>query len=451
MLRNWVAPRETRPMLVWGFFYARKGIVVMLDIKFVRENLEYVIKRLETRNGDYSYLREIPQLDQRRRDLIKEGDELKNTRNTESKNIGIYKREGKNTDELVAKIAQIKTRIAEIDVELNQLDEKIKEILLKTPNLPDESLPIGKDDSANVEIRKWGTPRQFDFVPLSHWDLGTKLGYFDFERAAKVSGPRFTFYKGAFARLERSVEMLMLDTHTEESGYTEILPPYMVNSASMYGTGQLPKFAEDAYSLRNEDLWMISTAEIPVTNYYRDEILDANELPKKFAAYSSCFRAEAGSAGRDTRGIIRQHQFQKVELVKFCLPENSWDELESLTRDAEKILQKLNLPYHVVCLSTGDVGFSSAKTYDLEVWLPSYNAYKEISSCSNFLDYQARRMNIRFKRSKDSKAELVHTLNGSGLAIGRTVAAIIENYQQADGSIVVPEVLRKYMGCDIIK
>lgn len=423
----------------------------MLDIKFVRENLEYVIKRLETRNGDYSYLREIPQLDQRRRDLIKEGDELKNTRNTESKNIGIYKREGKNTDELVAKIAQIKTRIAEIDVELNQLDEKIKEILLKTPNLPDESLPIGKDDSANVEIRKWGTPRQFDFVPLSHWDLGTKLGYFDFERAAKVSGPRFTFYKDAFARLERSVEMLMLDTHTEESGYTEILPPYMVNSASMYGTGQLPKFAEDAYSLRNEDLWMISTAEIPVTNYYRDEILDANELPKKFAAYSSCFRAEAGSAGRDTRGIIRQHQFQKVELVKFCLPEKSWDELESLTRDAEKILQKLNLPYHVVCLSTGDVGFSSAKTYDLEVWLPSYNAYKEISSCSNFLDYQARRMNIRFKRSKDSKAELVHTLNGSGLAIGRTVAAIIENYQQADGSIVVPEVLRKYMGCDIIK
>lgn len=423
----------------------------MLDIKFVRENLEYVIKRLETRNGDYSYLREIPQLDQRRRDLIKEGDELKNTRNTESKNIGIYKREGKNTDELVAKIAQIKTRIAEIDVELNQLDEKIKEILLKTPNLPDESLPIGKDDSANVEIRKWGTPRQFYFVPLSHWDLGTKLGYFDFERAAKVSGPRFTFYKGAFARLERSVEMLMLDTHTEESGYTEILPPYMVNSASMYGTGQLPKFAEDAYSLRNEDLWMISTAEIPVTNYYRDEILDANELPKKFAAYSSCFRAEAGSAGRDTRGIIRQHQFQKVELVKFCLPEKSWDELESLTRDAEKILQKLNLPYHVVCLSTGDVGFSSAKTYDLEVWLPSYNAYKEISSCSNFLDYQARRMNIRFKRSKDSKAEFVHTLNGSGLAIGRTVAAIIENYQQADGSIVVPEVLRKYMGCDIIK
>lgn len=267
----------------------------------------------------------------------------------------------------------------------------------------------------------------------------------------KFQALEFTFYKGAFARLERSVEMLMLDTHTEESGYTEILPPYMVNSASMYGTGQLPKFAEDAYSLRNEDLWMISTAEIPVTNYYRDEILDANELPKKFAAYSSCFRAEAGSAGRDTRGIIRQHQFQKVELVKFCLPENSWDELESLTRDAEKILQKLNLPYHVVCLSTGDVGFSSAKTYDLEVWLPSYNAYKEISSCSNFLDYQARRMNIRFKRSKDSKAELVHTLNGSGLAIGRTVAAIIENYQQADGSIVVPEVLRKYMGCDIIK
>lgn len=423
----------------------------MLDIKYVRENLDHVIERLETRNGDFSYLREIPKLDQKRRDLIKEGDELKNTRNTESKNIGIYKRDGKDTSELVAKISSMKARIAEIDVELAKLDEEIKTILLKTPNTPDESLPIGKDESANKEVRKWGEPTKFDFVPLPHWELGTKLGYFDFERAAKVSGPRFTFYKGAFARLERSVEMLMLDTHTEEHGYTEILPPYMVNSASMYGTGQLPKFAEDAYSLKNDDLWMISTAEIPVTNYFRDEILDAKDLPYKFVAYSSCFRAEAGSAGRDTRGIIRQHQFQKVELVKFCLPENSFNELEKLTHDAEVILQKLKLPYHVVCLSTGDVGFSSAKTYDLEVWLPSYNTYKEISSCSNFLDFQARRMNIRFKRSKDSKTELVHTLNGSGLAIGRTVAAIIENYQQADGSIVVPEVLRKYMGTDIIK
>lgn len=423
----------------------------MLDIRYVRENLDSVIAKLSKRNGDFSYLKEIPELDARRRELIKEGDELKNTRNTESKNIGIYKKEGKNTSALVSRIGAMKERIAEIDAEIDSLDQKIREMLLKTPNIPDDSLPVGKDESANVEVRRWGTPRTFDFTPLSHWDLGLKLGLFDFERAAKVSGPRFTFYKGAFARLERAVAALMLDTHTEENGYQEVLPPYMVNSASMYGTGQLPKFAEDAYSLKNDDLWLISTAEIPVTNYFRDEILEATALPYKFAAYSSCFRAEAGSAGRDTRGIIRQHQFQKVELVKFCLPENSWAELESLTRDAETILQKLNLPYHVVCLSTGDLGFSSAKTYDLEVWLPSYGTYKEISSCSNFLDYQARRMNIRFRRSKEAKTELVHTLNGSGLAIGRTVAAVIENYQQADGSIVVPEALRKYMGTDIIR
>ena len=425
----------------------------MLDIKYVRENLEEVIERLNTRNGDYSYLREIPNLDAKRRELIVEGDTLKARRNEQSKLIGVYKREGKPTDDIVKEIGSIKGRISEIDEEITKLDAEIREMLLKTPNLPDKSLPIGKDDSANVEIRRWGEPRKFDFAPLSHWDLGTKLGYFDFERGAKVAGPRFTFYKGAFAKLERSIMMLMLDTHTLESGYTEVLPPYMVNTASMYGTGQLPKFAEDAYSVTSKDcdLWMISTAEIPVTNYYRDEILDASMLPQHFCAYSSCFRGEAGSAGRDVKGIIRQHQFQKVELVKFCKPEDSWDELESLTRDAEKILQKLGLAYRVVCLSTGDVGFSSAKTYDIEVFLPSYNTYKEISSCSNFLDYQARRMNIRFKRTKDSKAELVHTLNGSGLAIGRTVAAVIENYQNADGSITVPEVLRKYMGTDIIR
>lgn len=425
----------------------------MLDIKYVREHLDEVITRLKTRNGDYSYLKEIPVMDRKRRDLISEGDALKSKRNDQSKLIGIYKKEGKPVDDIVNEISSIKGRINEIDIELNKLDEDIRQMLLKTPNLPDASLPIGKDDSANVEVRKWGTPRKFDFAPVSHWDLGTKLGYFDFERGVKVAGPRFTFYKGAFAKLERSIMMLMLDTHTLESGYTEVLPPYMVNTASMYGTGQLPKFAEDAYSVtsKDTDLWMISTAEIPVTNYYRDEILNADDLTIKFCAYSSCFRGEAGSAGRDVKGIIRQHQFQKVELVKFCKPEDSWNELESLTRDAEKILQKLELPYHVVCLSTGDVGFSSAKTYDIEVWLPSYNAYKEISSCSNFLDYQARRMNIRFKRSKDAKAELVHTLNGSGLAIGRTVAAVIENYQNADGTITVPEVLRKYMGTDLIK
>jgi len=423
----------------------------MLDIKYIRENLEEVIERLNTRNGDYSYLREIPELDERRRQLIKEGDDLKAKRNSDSRLIGEYKRQNKDVSEILKMMDQSKSRISEIDNELNSLDEKIKEILLKTPNLPDKSLPIGKDDSANLEVRRWGEVRKFDFTPLSHWDLGAKLGLFDFERAVKVAGPRFTFYKGAFARLERSIAMLMLDTHSQEHGYTEILPPYLVNTDSMYGTGQLPKFAQDAYCTKGEDMWLISTAEIPVTNYYRGEILKAEDLPQKFCAYSSCFREEAGSAGRDTRGIIRQHQFQKVELVKFVRPEDSWNELESLTRDAEDILQKLELPYRVVCLSTGDVGFSSAKTYDLEVWLPSYNQYKEISSCSNFLDFQARRMNIRFKRTKDSKAEFVHTLNGSGLAIGRTVAAVIENYQNADGTISVPKALQKYMGTDIIK
>ena len=423
----------------------------MLDIKYVRENLEETIERLNTRNGDYSYLREIPEFDKQRRELIQQGDALKAARNAKSKLIGQYKREKKDCTELLETIGNAKKEIAELDTKLKEIDEKIKDILMKTPNLPDKSLPIGKDDSANVELRKWGTPRKFDFEPLGHWDLGTKLDYFDFDRGVKVTGPRFTFYKGAFARLERSIEMLMLDTHTEESGYTEILPPYLINTDSMYGTGQLPKFKDDAYKIRNQELWLTSTAEIPVTNYYRDEILDGDKLPIKFAAYSSCFRSEAGSAGRDTRGIIRQHQFQKVELVQFVKPENAWDALESLTNDAEKILKKLDLPYRVVCLSTGDVTFSSAKTYDIEVWLPSYNEYKEISSCSCFGDYQARRMNIRFKRDKDSKAELVNTLNGSGLAIGRTVAAVIENYQNEDGTITVPEALRKYMGCDIIK
>lgn len=423
----------------------------MLDIKYVRENLEETIERLNTRNGDYSYLKKIPELDLKRRELIKEGDALKAERNEKSKLIGQYKREKKDCSQLMETIGNAKKKIAVIDSQMKEIDEEIRDILLKTPNLPDKSLPVGKDDSCNVEVRKWGQPRKFDFKPLAHWDIGSKLGLFDFDRGAKVSGPRFTFYKGAFARLERSIEMLMLDTHTEESGYTEILPPYMINTDSMYGTGQLPKFREDAYKIENQEMWMTSTAEIPVTNYYRNEILDGDSLPVKFAAYSSCFRSEAGSAGRDTRGIIRQHQFQKVELVHFVKPEDSWNALEQLTKDAEKILVKLGLPYRVVCLSTGDVSFSSAKTYDIEVWLPSYNEYKEISSCSNFLDYQARRMNIRFKRDRDSKAELVHTLNGSGLAIGRTVAAVIENYQNEDGTITVPEVLRKYMGTDLIK
>lgn len=422
----------------------------MLDIKYVRENLDEVIKRLNTRNGDYSYLKEIPVLDARRRELIKQGDAIKQKRNEVSKLIGQYKREGKDTSSIMNEVAASREEIAELDNQIEAVDARIKEILMKTPNLPDPSLPLGSDDTFNKEVRRWGEPRKFDFQPLTHWDLGEKLGYFDFDRAVKVSGPRFTFYRGAFARLERSLMMFMLDTHTA-NGYTEFLPPFMVNSDSMLGTGQLPKFAEQAYKLQNEDLWMIPTAEVPVTNYYRGEILDAKDLPMRFCAYSACFREEAGSAGRDTRGIIRQHQFQKVEMVKLALPEQSWDELEEMTHEAERILQLLKLPYHVVTLSTGDVGFSSAKTYDLEVWLPSYNTYKEISSCSNCLDFQARRMNLRFKRTKDGPTEFVHTLNGSGLAIGRTVAAVLENYQNEDGTITVPEVLRKYMGCDIIK
>lgn len=438
----------------------------MLDVKYVIENLEEVIERLSTRNDDFSYLRELPKLDQRRKELIIKADALKANRNTLSKQIGKLKAEHKD-DEAKALMDQITTDkedIAKFDKEKAEIDEKIHQIMLKTPNIPDKSLPIGIDDTANRVEKYVGKPTEFTFKPLAHWDLGSKKGLFDFDRAAKVAGTRFTFYLGAFAKLERALAALMLDTHVK-NGYTEVLPPYMVNTDSLTGSGQLPKFADQAYNTTPGDFWMIPTAEVPVTNYYRDEILSMEQLPKWFCAYSSCFRAEAGAAGRDTRGIIRQHQFQKVELVKFCLPENSFDELESLTKEAETILELLKLPYRRVCLSTGDVGFSSAKTYDLEVWMPSYNDYvekdgkyvpttsnyKEISSCSNDLDYQARRMNIRFKRTKDSKTEYVHMLNGSGLAVGRTVAAVIENYQNADGTITVPEVLRAYMGTDLIK
>lgn len=425
----------------------------MLDIKFIREHLEEVIERLNTRNGDYSYLREIPNLDAKRKELIQKSDGLKAERNEKSKLVGQYKREGKDASQIMQAITDSKEEIAKLDKELAEIDEKIKQILLATPNLPDKSLPIGKDDTFNEVVFKWGEPRQFDFPILSHWDLGAKKGYFDPERAAKVAGPRFTFYKGPFAKLERAVANFMLDTHTK-NGYTEILPPYLVNTASFTGTGQLPKFANQAYHVDNQtegDFWMIPTAEVPVTNYFREEILDGDILPVRFTAYSSCFRAEAGAAGRDTHGLIRQHQFQKVELVTFCKPEDSFKELEHLTNEAETILQLLKLPYRKVVLSTGDVGFNAAKCYDLEVWLPSYNAYKEISSCSNDTDYQARRMSIRFKRSKTSPTELVHTLNGSGLAVGRTVAAIIENYQNADGSITIPDVLVPYMGCKVIE
>ncbi|MCH3966264.1 MAG: serine--tRNA ligase [Bacilli bacterium] len=440
----------------------------MLDTKYVCEHLEEVIKKLNTRNGDYSYLRELPKLEEKRKNCIVKGESLKAERNTMSKQIGALKAAHKN-DEAAALLKTIsvdKEEMAKLDKELADTDEAIHEMMLKTPNIPDDSLPIGTDDSFNKPVKYWGKPTTFSFKPSSHWEIGQKLGYFDFDRAAKVTGSRFTFYLGAFAHLERALSSFMLDTHTK-AGFKEVLPPFLVNTDSLTGTGQLPKFADQAYMTDNtgEKYWLIPTAEVPVTNYYRDEILKGEDLPKWFVGYSSCFRAEAGAAGRDTRGIIRQHQFQKVELVKFVLPEKSFDELESLTEEAEKILELLKLPYRRVCLSTGDVGFSAAKCYDLEVWLPSYNDYeekdglyipktanyKEISSCSNDTSYQARRMNIRFKRTPDSKTEFVHTLNGSGLAVGRTVAAVIENYQNADGTITVPEVLRPYMGMDIIK
>lgn len=440
----------------------------MLDYKYVIDHLDEVIERLNTRTGDYSYLRELPKLDERRREIIVKVESLKAERNAQSKEIGKLKAQHRDEEAKAAmeKVSFDKEEIARLDVERANIDEEIHQIMLKTPNLPDASLPIGTDDSFNRPEKYWSRPTEFNFKPLSHWELGLKLGCFDFDRAAKVTGSRFTFYLGAFARLERALASLMLDTHTE-NGYIEVLPPFLVNTDSLTGSGQLPKFADQAYMTENtgEQFWLIPTAEVPVTNYYRNEILSIDDLPKWFCAYSSCFRAEAGAAGRDTRGIIRQHQFQKVELVKYCVPEKSFEELEQLTEEAEKILELLKLPYRRVCLSTGDLGFSSAKTYDLEVWMPSYNDYvekdgkwvpttenyKEISSCSNDTDYQARRMNIRFKRTKDGKTEFIHMLNGSGLAVGRTTAAVIENYQNADGTITVPEVLRKYIGCDILK
>ena len=440
----------------------------MLDYKYVIDHLDEVIERLNTRTGDYSYLRELPKLDERRREIIVKVESLKAERNAQSKEIGKLKAQHRDEEAKAAmeKVSFDKEEIARLDVERANIDEEIHQIMLKTPNLPDASLPIGTDDSFNRPEKYWSRPTEFNFKPLSHWELGLKLGCFDFDRAAKVTGSRFTFYLGAIARLERALASLMLDTHTE-NGYIEVLPPFLVNTDSLTGSGQLPKFADQAYMTENtgEQFWLIPTAEVPVTNYYRNEILSIDDLPKWFCAYSSCFRAEAGAAGRDTRGIIRQHQFQKVELVKYCVPEKSFEELEQLTEEAEKILELLKLPYRRVCLSTGDLGFSSAKTYDLEVWMPSYNDYvekdgkwvpttenyKEISSCSNDTDYQARRMNIRFKRTKDGKTEFVHMLNGSGLAVGRTTAAVIENYQNADGTITVPEVLRKYIGCDILK
>ena len=423
----------------------------MLDIKFIKENAAYVKQRLLTRNKDYSAdIDRILEADISRRALISDTEQLRAKQNSVSKEIPKLKKEGKDTAPIFEEMKQLSDKVKADTEKIDALETEIENLLLSIPNLPDESVPVGADDSENVEIRRWGEARNFDFEPQAHWDIGNRLGILDPETATKVTGARFHFYRGAGARLERAVINYYLDTHTEH-GYTEIFPPFMVNRDSMRGTGQLPKFEEDAFKVADTDYFLIPTAEVPVTNMYKNTILDGSDLPLKFCAYSACFRAEAGSAGRDTRGLIRQHQFNKVELVKFSDPEKSWDELEALTLDAQRVLQGLGLPHRVVCLSTGDMGFSSAKTYDIEVYMPSYNRYVEISSCSNFVDYQARRANIKFKRSATDKAQYVHTLNGSGVAIGRTVAAILENYQNADGTVTVPEALRKYMGTDIIR
>ncbi len=427
----------------------------MLDVKVVRQDPERIKAAMKTRNFDADALIDkVMEIDSERRQVIGKVEAMKAEQNAESKKIPQIKKSGGDASEILAKMKELSDEIKVCDTELASLEKEQQDILLSIPNVPHESVPIGKDDTENEEIRRWGDPRSFDFDVKAHWDIGKDLGILDPETAAKVTGARFHFYRALGAKLERSVINFYLNTHTER-GYTEIFPPFMVNRSSMTGTGQLPKFEEDAFKLAtkvsNEDYFLIPTAEVPVTNMHRDEILDGSKLPLKYCAYSACFRAEAGSAGRDTRGLIRQHQFNKVELVKFADPETSYEELEKLTNDAEYVLQQLGLPYRVVCLSSGDLGFSSAKTYDVEVWMPSYGRYVEISSCSNFEDYQARRASIRFKNGVKDKAKLVHTLNGSGVAIGRTVAAILENYQTADGTVTVPEVLRPYMGTDIIK
>lgn len=417
----------------------------MLDIKILRQEPERIKEALKKRNNDLDITPAI-ELDKKRRAVLQEAEQKKAQQNAISKKIPAMKKAGEDTAPIFAEMKELSNEIKGYDEQVREIDEELRNFMLRIPNIPNDSCPVGKDDSENVEIRRWGEPRKFDFEFKPHWDLGTDLDILDFERGTKIAGTRFTVYKGLGSRLERSVIQYFLNSHTEENGYTEIFPPYMVNRASMTGTGQLPKFEEDAYNVKNNDFFMIPTAEVPVTNLHRDEILDGTKLPIKYCAYSACFRAEAGSAGRDTRGLIRQHQFNKVEMVKFAHPDHSYEELESLTNDAERLLQGLGLPYRVVCLSTGDLGFSSAKTYDLEVWMPSYGKYVEISSCSNFEDYQARRANIRFKDSPKDKAQFVHTLNGSGLAVGRTVAAIMENYQNVDGSITIPEALVGYMG-----
>lgn len=418
----------------------------MLDIKRVRENFTEIKEMLLTRNEDLGNLDDFEDLDAKRRELIAKTEELKAERNKVSEQISVMKRNKENADEVIARMRQVGDEIKELDVQLNDVEERFKDMMMRLPNIPHESVPVGTTEDDNVEEYTWGEIPTFDFDIKAHWDLATDLKIVDFERGAKVTGSRFLFYRGLGARLERALMTFMMDLHAEEHGYEEMLPPVIVNRDSLTGTGQLPKFEEDVFKLEETDYFMIPTAEVPVTNFYRDEILPAEALPQGFAAYSACFRSEAGSAGRDTRGLIRQHQFNKVELVRFVKPEESYEQLELLTSHAEKVLQLLGLPYRKLKMCTADLGFTAAKKYDLEVWIPAQNMYREISSCSNFEDFQARRANIRFRREPNAKPEYVHTLNGSGLAIGRTVAALLENYQQADGSVIIPEVLRPYMG-----
>ncbi|MDR0200356.1 MAG: serine--tRNA ligase [Streptococcaceae bacterium] len=417
----------------------------MLDIKKIRADFDTIAAQLETRGAKKEQLAELKELDEKRRALIVKSEELKAQRNTVSEEIAQKKRNKENADDKIAAMGKVSADIKTLDAELSEIEEKAQYIIVRLPNLPHEGVPVGEDEEQNIEVRRWGDVPKFTFEPKAHWDIGEDLGILDWERGAKVTGSRFLFYKGAGARLERAIYNFMLDEHAKE-GYTEIIPPYMVNQDSMFGTGQYPKFKEDTFELTDErGFVLIPTAEVPLTNYFRDEILDEKDLPIYFTAMSPSFRSEAGSAGRDTRGLIRLHQFHKVEMVKFSKPEDSYDELEKMTANAENILQKLGLAYRVITLSTGDMGFSAAMTHDLEVWIPAQNTYREISSCSNCEDFQARRAQIRY-RDADGKVKLVHTLNGSGLAVGRTVAAILENYQNEDGSVTIPEVLRPYMG-----
>ncbi|HEY8892247.1 MAG TPA: serine--tRNA ligase [Clostridium sp.] len=424
----------------------------MLDIKRIRNNPEEIKKLLENRGESFqvSVIDEVVTLDKKRRDILVEVEELKNKRNTESALVPKLKKSGEDVQEIMAEMKKLSDEIKNFDIEVSQLDEKIKDIMLSIPSIPNVNVPLGDTDEDNVEVKKWGEPTKFNFEAKAHWDIGVNNDILDFERGGKITGSRFTVYKGLGARLERALITYFLDLHVDTNGYTEILPPYMVNRQSMIGTGQLPKFEEDAFKVANTDYFLIPTAEVPVTNIYRDEILNGKDLPIKHVAYSACFRQEAGSAGRDTRGLIRQHQFNKVELLKFTKPEDSYAELEKLLVDAESVLQGLMLPYRIVKICKGDLGFTASFKYDIEVWMPSYNKYVEISSCSNFEDFQARRANIRYKDDKKDKAKYIHTLNGSGVAVGRALAAVLENYQNEDGSVTIPKVLLPYMGANTV-